>query len=180
MCLYCIKIISIIAALSILNGCAREISSGVYAESHVGEATFSYQGTIINARQVQVQAAERLEDNGFGIGAGALGGGLAGSVLGKGKGNLATTVAGAVIGGVGGAFAEKKLKTQNAMEYVVKLTNGQIMTVVQGIDNPLTIGNKVLVLVSHEGRSRVVPDMSGVQDIQAPVQAPNVSIRKTR
>ena len=175
-----IKIISLLALTTLATNCAREISSGVYSEAHVGETSFTYQGSIINARQIKVQAKERLEENAMGMGAGGIGGGLLGSTMGKGSGNIAATAIGAIAGAVAGTYAEKELKTQNAMEYVVRLTNNQIMTVVQGIDNPMPIGARVLVMVSNDGRSRIVPDSSPVQDIQAPIASPTVNIKKNR
>ena len=74
-----------------------------------------------------------------------------------GRGNFAPTAAGAIAGAVGGAFLEKKLKEQNAFEYVVQLDNGQMMTVVQGKDQIFGIGQPVYVLTSQGGRSRITP-----------------------
>lgn len=161
-----LKVLSPCLAVLVLSGCARNISSDTYAAGHVGEASFTYQGVIASARKVKVDEGEYLEDNQTGIGLGALGGGLAGSAIGKGSGNLAAIAGGAVIGGVAGAFAEKALKSQEGMEYAVKLTNGSMMTVVQGMENPMSPGTRVLVMVSQDGRSRVVPDQSGYQDVQ--------------
>jgi outer membrane lipoprotein SlyB len=64
---------------------------------------------------------------------------------------------GGIAGAVGGAFAEKSLKTQDALEYTIELSNGEGLSVVQGINNPLKIGQNVRVIVSSKGRSRVIP-----------------------
>jgi outer membrane lipoprotein SlyB len=71
----------------------------------------------------------QLEDNGLGI----AGGGVAGGVIGNavGRGNFVPTAFGAVAGAVAGSFVEKKLKQQMALEYVVELYNGNLMTIVQ-------------------------------------------------
>ncbi len=172
----------LLSVLCLLSGCAREISSNVYSEGHVGETSLSYQGVVISVRQVKVTNAERLQENQTGMGLGALAGGglggLLGSTMGKGTGNVLMTVAGAglgaVAGGVGGAYAQQALSSQQGMEYVVKLTNGQIMTVVQGLDAPLCAGQRVFIMVSYDGRSRVVPDRSGVMDVQPFAPFPNV------
>jgi outer membrane lipoprotein SlyB len=103
---------------------------------------------------------------------GAVGGGLAGSFVGKGTGNAAATLGGAALGGLAGTFAEKALKHQEGMEYAVKLTNGSMMSVVQGLENPMSPGTPVLVMVSQDGRSRVVPDQSGYQDRQPMMNTP--------
>ncbi|MGL4371644.1 MAG: hypothetical protein ACRCTK_03210 [Alphaproteobacteria bacterium] len=150
-----------LALVLLLSGCARDISSNTYKASHVGEASFTYQGVVANVREVQVEEGERLEENAAGVGIGALAGGAAGYQFGGGRGQIATTAAGAILGGVAGAYAEKALKSQKGLEYVVRLDNGQIMTIVQGLDPRLNPGQRVLVLVSNAGRSRVVADQTG-------------------
>ncbi|MGL5720645.1 MAG: glycine zipper 2TM domain-containing protein [Alphaproteobacteria bacterium] len=163
----------------LLSGCARDISSNTYKASHVGEASFTYQGVVANVREVQVEEGERLEENTTGAGLGALAGGVAGYQFGGGRGQIATTAAGAVLGGVAGAYAEKALKSQQGLEYVVRLDNGQIMTVVQGLNPRLNPGQRVLVLVSNAGRSRVVADQTGVNlGGTGQVQQPNVIYKK--
>ncbi|MGB0935637.1 MAG: glycine zipper 2TM domain-containing protein [Alphaproteobacteria bacterium] len=167
------KKFSVVAvSLLALSGCARNISPNTYKASHVGEASFTYQGVVASARQVVVENSEELEQNSTGILGGGLAGGLAGNQFGGGSGNVAATVGGAVLGGIAGAFAEKALKSQDAMEYVVRLNNGSMMTVVQGMDLQLAMGQRVLVMVSHDGRSRVVPDQTGINDVQPMVSAP--------
>lgn len=149
------QIILLTLGAVLLTSCAREIDSDVYAAGHVGEVSTTYAGVIKNVRQVTVQHGEQLEDNGLGI----VGGGVAGGVIGSavGKGNFAPTAAGAIVGAVAGSFAEKKLKQQTALEYIVELENGSLMTVVQGMDQPLSIGQPVYVMVSQGGRSRITP-----------------------
>lgn len=171
-----IKVITPCMAVMLLSGCARNINSNTYKASHVGEASFTYQGTIISARKIQVEEGEYLGENYAGMGLGALGGGLLGSQVGSGTGQLAAIAGGAVLGGVGGALAEKALKSQEGMEYAVKLTNGSVMTVVQGLDNPMSPGQRALVMVSHDGRSRVVPDTSPQMDIQPLMTGPKKEV----
>jgi outer membrane lipoprotein SlyB len=162
----------------LLSGCARDISSNTYKASHVGETSFTYQGVVANVREVQVEESEYFE-GGAGPAVGALAGGAAGYQFGGGRGQIATTAAGAILGGVAGTFAEKALKSQKGLEYVVRLENGQIMTIVQGIEPRLNSGQRVLVLISHGGRSRVIPDQTGINlGGTGLVQQPNVSYKK--
>lgn len=140
-----------------LSGCARNISSDTYSASHVGEASQTYQGVIVAKRQVNVEEGERLQDNTAGLVGGGVGGGLLGSLLGGGKGRVLGAVGGAAAGALAGAYAQKALSQQTAWEYTVKLDNGSLRTVVQGQDTSLSIGQKVLLQVSHGGRSRVTP-----------------------
>lgn len=139
------------------SGCARRISANTYHSAHVGEASKTYKGTIVSKRTVTVQEAERMQDNTTGMLAGGVGGAALGSMIGKGHGSTLAMLAGGALGATGGAYAQDYLGTQDGFEYAVKLDNGQMMTVVQGVDTSLNVGQKVLVMVSHSGRSRVVP-----------------------
>ena len=155
--------VPLIAATSLallVGGCARNISSNAYSDSTVGEASRTFRGTIASVRTVQV-GPDQLDKNVVGGGIGTLAGGVAGNQFGKGHGNLAMTAGGAILGAVAGAYAEKELKTQEAFEYIVRLNNGEMRTVVQGTDTRLSPGQRVLLMVGERGRSRIVPDNSG-------------------
>lgn len=148
-------LIATVAAL-LATGCARQISSNTYSASSIGEVSTTYAGMILGARQVNVQDKEYLEENGLGIVGGGVGGAVLGNQFGKGSGNTAATIAGGLIGATAGAFAEQKLKSQDAMEYVVQLDNGETRTVVQGVEPRLNAGQQVWLMISHQGRSRIV------------------------
>lgn len=139
------------------SGCARNISPHAYSDATVGEASRTFKGTIVSVRTVQV-GPDKLENNLVGAGIGGVTGGVLGNQFGKGKGNLATTAGGAILGALAGSYAEKELKTQDAFEYVVQLQNGEMRTVVQGMDVRFNPGQRILLMVGERGRSRVVPD----------------------
>ncbi len=148
--------IALAAALTLnLTGCARNISSGTYASGHVGEAVQTEAGVIVAKRQVVVQEGEKLQDNTVGLLGGAVAGGVLGSLVGGGRGSTLAAVGGAAAGAAAGAYAQQELSKQNAWEYTVKLDNGSMRTIVQGQDTNLNIGQKVLVQISHRGRSRI-------------------------
>lgn len=167
-----IKVIAPVLAVVALSGCARNIEGGTYSAGSVGEASFTYQGVIVSARKVTVEGHEELQDNVLGMALGGAGGALVGNQIGSGRGNTAATIVGGLAGATAGAFAEKALKQQDGMEYAVKLTNGSMMTVVQGMSGAMSPGQRVLVMVSQDGRSRVVPDQSGYQDVQPMLSTP--------
>lgn len=146
----------LLVALLVLSACARNISPDVYKASHVGEASNTYAGVIVNARQVLVEEEEYLEKNGLGVAGGGVLGGVLGNQIGGGSGRTIATVGGALAGATAGAYAEKELKKQSAIEYVVKLDNGQLMTIVQGISPVYNTGQRVYVMKSYQGRSRIV------------------------
>lgn len=145
-----------VAVMAGMCGCGRNIASNNYSSASVGEAMTTYAGTVTNVRKVQIQEGEKLTDNVAGGLVGGLVGGVGGNMLGKGNGNTATTVGGALLGAAAGAAAQRALSEQEGLEYTVKLDSGSMMTVVQGTDSPLAVGQRALVQVS-KNRSRVVP-----------------------
>lgn len=154
---YVASLLIVLMMGTLSTSCARQISSNVYSAHHVGESSRTYSGVIVSAREVTVEDEEYLGDNTAGIIGGGVGGALLGSMVGKGKGSTVATIAGAGLGAVGGAFAEKALKSQQAMEYVVALDNGESRTVVQGVEPRFADGQNVYLIVGERGRSRVVP-----------------------
>ncbi len=148
------------SAAAMISGCAREISSNVYSDTHVGEASRTFRGMVVSVREVEVTNAEKLQENTTGMGVGALAGGVGGYQIGKGRGQVAATAAGAILGAVAGAYAEKALSSQTAFEYIVELSNGEMRTVVQGKDTKYAPGQRVLLIVGQQGRSRIIPDSS--------------------
>lgn len=158
------KTFSVIASLALvmlLTNCAKNISSNEYSEAEVGAIKQTYRGVVLNARNVKVQGADRLQDNGMGVVGGGVAGGVLGSMVGKGRGSTLGMLAGAAAGALGGAMAEKKLKEQDGVEYTVELKSGRVMTIVQGPEPRLHPGQHVLVMVGSRGRSRVVLDQTG-------------------
>lgn len=153
----------VLLALSLLAGCAKNISSDEYAEDDVGSITQTYKGVIIASRPVKVTGGDSLSDNKAGAIGGGVAGGLLGSQLGQGRGSVVGLVVGAAAGALGGSLAEKGLKSQEGMEYTIELDSGRIMTIVQGIQPTLYVGQHVLVMVGSKGRSRIVADQYAVQ-----------------
>lgn len=148
------NIILLASAALLLSSCARKIESDIYSSNQVGEVSVTYAGVIKSVREVFVENGGQLENNGLGIAGGGVAGGVLGNALGR--GNFVPTAAGAIAGVVTGSFIEKKLKQQFAFEYVIELENGNLMTVVQGQDQLLSIGQPVYVMVSPFGRSRLI------------------------
>ncbi len=168
------SIVTSIIVVSLLGGCAKNISSTGYSEDEIGAVKQTYRGVVLNIRNVQVNGSDSLSDNTMGLVGGGVGGALLGSQLGKGRGSVVGGVLGAVAGAVGGAMLEKKLKEQDGVEYTVELSSGRVMTIVQGPEPRLQPGQAVLVMVGSKGRSRVVADQSGGMSAVRPQAAPVV------
>ncbi|MES2252779.1 MAG: hypothetical protein V4482_03735 [Pseudomonadota bacterium] len=164
-----------VSVITFGSGCTRNIAANNYKSSDLGSHN-TYQGVIISAEKVNVAETEKLTENTAGMAIGGLGGALAGSAFGKGKGQLLGIGLGALAGGTAGAFAEQALGNQDGMKYTVKLSNGQIKSAVQGMEPVLAVGQRVLFeeSMSHAGRSRVSPDSSPVMEVQQAAPAPTV------
>ncbi len=169
------KVVVCLLVCVMFTGCARRIGSGRYGQANVGEASTTYQGVIVSARTVVV-GQEQLGDNMAGAVIGGVGGGVVGNQFGKGTGNTLATVGGAALGAIAGAFAEDKLKEQDATEYVVRLNNGSVKTVVQGPEPVLRPGQRVLLIVGQDARSRVVADNSNMNEVQALENSQRVNV----
>ncbi len=154
-----ILLIPILAISLIISACATDINSNSYSDTHVGEAAKSYRGKIVKVRQVKV-GPDQLEKSKTGTLAGGVGGAMLGSQFGSGSGKLLMTAGGAIAGAVGGAYAEKALKTQDALELTVELKNGELRTIVQGKNETFRKGEKVLLMIYENGRSKISKDNS--------------------
>lgn len=156
------KVVFTIATLAtglMLAGCAPKIGGNDYSVRGVGEVSQTFQGTIISAHPILVSAktAEGQSSPGAGALIGGLTGGVLGSQIGKGKGQVVMGTLGALGGAAAGHFAEQKLTEQEGMEYQIKLDTGSIVTVAQGAEPRLAVGQRVLVINSARERSRVIP-----------------------
>ncbi len=143
-----------------VTGCAPSISPDTYSTSSAGQVNRVIAGKIVSARVVQVSGDTLTQGGGMvgtlaGAGAGAI---AAGSTIGQGNGSLLAGIGGAVLGGVLGNTAEKKLTSQQGIEYVIKTNHGDMVSVVQGVNPHLSIGQHVLV--QYGARARVTADPS--------------------
>ncbi|MEM9139708.1 MAG: glycine zipper 2TM domain-containing protein, partial [Pseudomonadota bacterium] len=135
---------AMIGALA-LAGCARQISPDVQTGRQAGVAIPTQQGIVENARLVEIQESDTLEGNGTGKLLGAVAGGIAGARFGDGVGRALASLGGAVIGSFLGAVAEQEIKRQPAMEYIIRTDRGDLLTIVQGMDPRLLVGQRVYV-----------------------------------
>lgn len=148
------KVLTLLALTgALLAGCATNISPQTYSVGSVGQVNRTVAATVISVREVDVAGT-----TGLGGGAGAATGAVVGSAAGHGnaRGNIVGAIGGAVVGGLAGAAIEANATKQKAIEYVVETQNGNLMTIVQGLDTQFTLGQKVLVL--YGSPSRLIPD----------------------
>lgn len=133
-------------------GCSSDLSSDAYKEGQVGQASRTLAGVIVSSRVVEVEG-----NSSIGGLVGSAAGGVAGSAIGGGfRANALGAIGGALLGGLAGSSIEKSASKQQAIEYVIQTDNSGLITVAQGIEQPLAIGQRVLVI---EGKpARVIVD----------------------
>lgn len=135
----------------IFNACTSDIGANQYATSSIGQASTAQIGTVVSVRQIQVAS-----DSSAGTLIGGAAGGVAGSTIGGGDtAHILGAIGGAVLGGIAGNAAQKGLTSQGGYEYVVRLDNGNLVTVSQGTDILLNPGQRCMVLFGD--RARVIP-----------------------
>ena len=151
-------------ALAILaSGCATDISSKSYSEDNVGEVSQTYSGVVVKVRSVKV-APDQLSKNHMGMIAGGVAGGLIGSQIASGLGGTIAILGLAGAGALGGAAAEKSLRTQQGFEITVHLTTGEFRTVVQGNDVSFKKGERIYLMIYAGGRSKVMKESDDSAD----------------
>ena len=132
-----------------IAACTSDISSSHYSTSSVGVAAQTMAGTVVSVRPIMVSS----EDNNAGMLAGAALGGVGGSAIGGGStAHTLGAVGGAIIGGIAGNAAQRGLSSQQGYEYVIKLDNGNMVTVTQGNDILLNPGQRCYVSLGHPAR----------------------------
>lgn len=152
----------LLAAMCGLAGCAPSYSPDTYASAAVQQASKVEQGAIAGVRRVNVSP-----DGTAGGVAGAAAGGIAGAQApGGGVRTALTALGGSVVGGLVGAGVEKATGETTAYEYVVRKTNGELLSVTQRDAQPLALHQRVLVIAGPQ--ARIVPDYT----VPTPVETP--------
>jgi outer membrane lipoprotein SlyB len=140
------------AALSalLLGGCAYNAGSRDYRGYQVmGEQNVRF-GVVESVRDVRINPRE----TGVGTAGGAVLGGIAGSNVGGGSGQVAGAIGGAILGGILGQNIEKSANERQGVEVTVMLDSGKYLAVVQEADENFRPGDRVRVL-SGRGTTRV-------------------------
>lgn len=160
------RISTLLAVLTALGGCGPRYSPNTYSVGAMQQAAKVDRGVVIGVRQVDVSAAGVV-----GGAAGAAAGGIAGSQApGGGVGSAFGALGGALIGGLVGTGAEHVAGDTTAYEYIVRKSNGDLLSVTQKDRTPLALGTKVLLIEGKE--ARIVADYTEAAAPPAPPAAP--------
>ena len=141
----------VLAAGLVLSGCPASMSGGAYTRSQAREAQEVRLGYVESVRQVLIEGTK----SGVGAVSGAALGGVAGSTIGRGRGQVAGAIGGAVLGGLAGSAIEENATRQPGLEITVQLDNGRMVAVTQAADEPFYPGDRVRVLIGYDGTTRV-------------------------
>lgn len=147
----------VIAASSALTGCAPRIGGNHYSVAGTGEMSETFPGVIISKQIVTIGANRPEQENEPGLGAavgGIAAGAAAGQAIGKGSGSLWAAGAGALVGGVAGHFAERALTDQEGFLYTVRLDSGKVISMSQGAEPNMSVGQRVLVITPSKPSGR--------------------------
>lgn len=134
-----------------LAGCGPSYSPNTYASNAVQQAAKVDQGIVVGVREVAVSA-----NTAVGTATGAAAGGIAGSQVGGGVTGAFGALTGGLLGGIAGSAAEHVQGDTRAFEYIVRKATGELISVTQTNDQPLAIGQHVLVIAGQQ--ARIVPD----------------------
>ena len=161
--------IPIIAIALTLGACATS-NPNVVPVYHAQRVSQVYDATVLAVRPVTIDGSQ----SGVGAGAGAIVGGIAGSAIGGGNGAAIATVLGAVVGGVAGNAIERDSTTQNGVEIIVQMRDGQRRAVIQGVTaDAWATGDPVIMIVTG-GNARIAraPQAAPVPTYPAPAAYP--------
>jgi outer membrane lipoprotein SlyB len=141
-------LLSLILSTAMLSACQSNINADHYSTNEVGRVSTVSQCTVMSVRYVGVN-----NDSGAGTLVGSVAGGIAGSTIGGGRtAHTLGAVGGALLGGMIGDATEQGLSSQTAIEYVLRLDNGQVISVTQGTNGALGVGQRCMVLFGNPTR----------------------------
>lgn len=147
-----------IAAAGGLAACSSDYSPNTYSSSAVQQANKVEPAVVVGFRQVAISANGTV-----GAVSGGAAGGILGAQVGSGGMNAALgTVGGTAIGGLLGTAMEHIAGDTTGWEYIVRKSNGDLLSLTQKEPQPLPIGQKVLVITGSQ--ARIVPDYSTPAD----------------
>lgn len=140
--------------LAALAGCSPDYSPDTYSASAVQQANKVESAVVVGFREVKISANGTV---------GAVTGGAAGGILGAESSTLGFNsalgaVAGTAVGGVIGNSIEHATGDTTGWEYIVRKTNGDLLSLTQREPKPLPLGQRVLVITGSQ--ARIVPDYS--------------------
>lgn len=151
------NILFVVVCGGVLCGCAPTYSPNTYSSNAVQLANKVDTGTVVGYRQVSISTNGTI---------GAVTGGATGGLLGSEYADSAlVALAGSAVGATVGNSIDHAMGDTTGWEYIVRKSNGDMLSVTQREKKPLAIGQKVLVI--NGPQARVIPDYSVAQEAAA-------------
>ncbi|HEY4344985.1 MAG TPA: hypothetical protein VGN05_11610 [Parvibaculum sp.] len=141
------SLLAIIPVACLLAGCGPDYSPDTYSSNAVQQASKVDAGVITGVRKVAISA-----DATVGSATGAAAGGIAGSQAATGAVSAMGALGGAVAGGVAGNGLGHSIDDTFGYEYIVRKPNGDLLSVTQKDEKPLSIGQHVLIIQGPQAR----------------------------
>lgn len=144
------RILILIAALSLLGGCASKLREDTYTRGQARQAQVVQFGTVEHVRTVKIEGTK----SGVGSTAGGALGAIGGAGVGSGRTALLVGgVVGSVAGGLAGAAIEEGVTRQDGVEVTVKLDDGTMVAVVQEVQENISfaVGDRVRLMQGSIG-----------------------------
>lgn len=149
-----LAMIAVAGSLATLAGCAQKsASSSVYTYGQAQREQIVRLGTVESVRNVVIQ---NDRSSGAGALAGGALGGVAGSSIGGGRGQVLAAIGGGLLGAMAGDRVEQGMGKASGLEITVRLDNGETRVIAQEADVAIGVGQRVRV-ISGGGPTRVAP-----------------------
>lgn len=139
------------APLLVLAAACTTTSPDVIQRGDAQRMSQVQDATVLSVRPVRVDGSQ----SGIGGAAGAVAGGVAGSTVGGHKEQAVVGVLGAVAGAVIGNAVERASTTEDAVEILVQLKNGDRRSIVQAKGTETFNTGDPVILVTTGGKTRV-------------------------
>lgn len=126
----------------------------VYQQSDLQKAHRTEYATIKTVKEIVIKQDEGVTNPLLTV-AGTVAGGIAGSHIGGGKGQILSAIGGGLLGGYATNEAVKATQTQKGVEFTLIKDDGQMITFAQqGDARQFSVGQRVK-LVTHDGKTKV-------------------------
>ncbi|MEW6705083.1 MAG: glycine zipper 2TM domain-containing protein [Pseudomonadota bacterium] len=136
--------------LALLAGCSTT-SPDVIQRGDAQRLSQVQDATVLSVRPVKVDGSQ----SGIGGAAGAVAGGVAGSSVGGRREAVVVGVLGAVAGAVVGNAVERAATSEEAVEILLQMKNGDRRAIVQAQGNETLQPGDAVILVTTGGKTRV-------------------------
>ena len=144
------KIFAAFVVLGVLVGCSTT-SPDVIQRGDAQRLSQVQDATVLSVRPVTVDGSQ---SGGGGL-TGAVIGGVAGSQVGGNTVGAVVGALGAVAGAVIGNAVERKVTSEDAVEVLIQLRNGERRAIVQAKGNETLVAGEPVILVTTGGKTRV-------------------------